>query len=117
MWQNCQRPKLWLSGSGLTLLVLARHILAVWLSIYSTPSMICVDGRSSGSTLPKSASTSWPKSSPLRPAQYPKEGSMLIWATIEDDLILEEGLNGDGKPTAVDLFCCCGGLYEDTKWM
>jgi hypothetical protein len=50
--------------------------------------------------------------------QSQKEGiKMLSWATIEDDLILEEGLNGDGKPTAVDLFCCCGGLYEDTKWM
>jgi hypothetical protein len=68
--------------------------------------------------LPKSASNSWHKSSPLRPVQSQKEGiKMLSWATIEDDLILEEGLNGDGKPTAVDLFCCCGGLYEDTKWM
>jgi lysozyme len=83
---------LWLSGSGSTLLVLARHILAVWWLIYSTPSMIYVAGKSSGSTLPKSASTSWPKSSPLRPAQCPKEGKMLSWATIEDDLILEEGL-------------------------
>lgn len=92
MWQSYQRPKLWLSGSGLTLLVLARCILVIWLSICSTPSMIYVAEKSSGSTLPKSASTSWPKSSPLRPAQYPKEGSMPSRATIEDDLILEEGL-------------------------
>jgi lysozyme len=93
MWQNYQRPKLCRPGSALTLLALARHILAVWWLIYSTPSMIYVAEKSSGSMLPKNASISWHKSSPLRPVQSQKEDNkMLSWATIEDDLILEEGL-------------------------